>query len=772
MKKILIPLLIWWLLINNLAYAQVFNNTYLNDRAQKWQWFLPSVVEFDDNTNCDSNNCTEDYIRTYYASETTNKWNKWYVRKRTDWAFVNVWEKNLATTYNYPYKGYSDDWQTPQEYLWLTTNIDDMKYLHSNLQFVGRQFDWPKYIWNWIQTSMYWKPEKSFDNWLTPTESTVWKVYYKNWKWEKLLPDNLARKDETAEWKTLKFSLRAIRNTNQAQKNYWLFMRFNEPFNYVNKDTNNDSLQYTYKMDLWSFPWKEVSSNYWWAILLWSSQLFLHPWLYWTQKDLQRWYRPQVSFLLPFTNMKSKAWNWWSLWWKHSSILYNPSANPITVVNTSNHWSIAYNVDEQVQWWENTVKWDADYDKINWEHYTQWAYSFTFNPDSVKNQLLSPNSNYLMNPDWNVVKIDNRYAYFWDIWFCWDWKIQEEWWEQCDWSKDCNFACKKWPLACWDWKIQEEYWEECDYKIYEDQWLVWDENPCYSLSDEDKEAAMLYWEEFIDNLTKEVEGYDTVDFAPRDVCTYKVPTWKIDVKFSTSNPNQKQLDTELDYDWSNYNQYYVTYKSPNINPDLIIKINNNIWVLDNPFIWNHSTLIWDKLNKELNNDSKNVLFNWILFNKDAKINWYNIINKTDNQSELPQSLNNLTCTITAKITDANSKLTNVVLNISDKTTSVSPNQQYKLDVSWWNGNISTQNILWVQKKWIFNYTYPSAWTFNIIWNITRLSDWLQAKTPCKVSITHEWVCTTVVSEKPTLPPWTVEQQNKSMIESNTAIYSF
>lgn len=62
--------------------------------------------------------------------------------------------------------------------------------------------------------------------------------------------------------------------------------------------------------------------------------------------------------------------------------------------------------------------------------------------------------------------------------YCWDWRIDEDLWEQCDWWANCNKFCRIWNTLCWNWVVDIKNWEQCDYKIYEDQWLVNYYNPC------------------------------------------------------------------------------------------------------------------------------------------------------------------------------------------------------------------------------------------------------------------------------------------------------
>jgi len=220
------------------------------------------------------------------------------------------------------------------------------------------------------------------------------------------------------------------------------------------------------------------------------NQWFIQPW-----KNII--YKPEILVSNAFTYIKrDKQWNntsllsrmtntkWW--YWKYVSekkslltkndLIKTKYANVKTLIKVNSslrkqyyYWNI--NENNVNNYTESQLREEA----YNWKLYdVKWA-NLTWKNSKFKNNLIYEDN----SKPWKIYfKLDNRYWYILDnVWYCWDWIIQRQFWEECEiWQDNCNSNCKIEKNKCWDW-IREKN-EECDYKFYQNKWYYWDDNPC------------------------------------------------------------------------------------------------------------------------------------------------------------------------------------------------------------------------------------------------------------------------------------------------------
>ena len=607
---------VWWWYENEFRYWRQRDAFLLS--AEEEFWFLP-------NSSC--------------ATWNTKDWNiesqcdpniKYFTKYLWNW-HLNIWNsiKNQVPILR---KEMNGDW-----------TIKDNRIILEETEFVlwwERCFnDWHcisrfQDLSEWIRYSVYqvsdptsvWKIKDMLDaqkfttrpvrKWADDNLKLYWKSESEDWMSKYHLVDYWAKKEINVEWSQLKNVWKKYREAFVLwmrsvlhwdwQINFHLRWRFNNFWFLEENKTYND-----YSTSMWidwqafyianwtyTLNWKTMKWNWKSAVTAWRNHWLYFKSLpnYWNDtklEDLQRWFRPQLVWSLPF--IKVSVWSWPERLTFYTNF-YDPRTWQWQLNTHKNKWTIW-------SWWDMAYDWKFAEDRKrdeNWfsSKFTwQWYY-----PDVTKIWLSESewwitweNSLYRLWSwkfqdtvlTWMVYRIDDRYSYFVDIWFCWDWLLQEYAWETCDlwtwnwpWST-CSNVCQKQENLCWNWVVDTAAWEECDYKVFETMyvdklsplwlwwqtWLIysWKNNPCYSPDDKAEYEAI--W---------------------RKACQWKKPTWSI-----TLEPYDKLISDDNSQDIRNIVitdlPYYASINSCQwYNPKVVDKYWINFdklpYILTYPFV--------------------------------------------------------------------------------------------------------------------------------------------------------------------------------------------
>lgn len=382
-----------------------------------------------------------------------------------------------------------------------------------------------------------------------------------NWQWKYTLYDVTNPKNPiNIEWKNIfnkwdkKYrpvfilSMRAVLMWNTWQLNFitrwkfsWMWKKFETNTNQYSdwidaKAFYISNFQYTDKN-----TWNKVSWEWKSAVLVWRDA-----WLYFDNKirdwakleDLQRWYRPQLVWTVPLLKINVwKSWNnttyYTSLYWPFEWKSYWLQTNHSKWIVYSD-WQTVHDLrlsrenitkcDEQ--WLCETYDWEKwYYPKADLIWKSKWDWWITWNNQLYRLWAWNNYKWWLTDLTWKMYSYDHRYSYYINAWFCWDWMLQDEMWEQCDlwvwnwewWS--CSLSCKNQESTCWNWKLEEKT-EECDWKMFE-----------WKPADMSILPLWLKWQTWLTYTWKNNPCYKPWDEIPkwRKACQWKKPYWKIEL---------------------------------------------------------------------------------------------------------------------------------------------------------------------------------------------------------------------------------------------------
>lgn len=462
----------------------------------------------------------------------------WWVRcTAEDWLNLTEWMR-------YPVYQVSDPTNTGKISEMLNaqkfTTRPVRKWADDNLKLYWKS-ESPDWKWNYHMVDYWatknWQPIEINKEW-TQTKNIWWS------NWSKYRPAFALSMRSVLHWDwQINFHLRWKFN------NYWYL----EEHPITNTDYSTSTwidwqafyiANWTYKLNWTTMKWNWKS-----AVTAWRNHWLYFRSLpnYWASTnldDLQRWFRPQLVWALPF--IKVHVWVWTENFTFYTNF-YDPRTWNWQLNTHKNKWKVW-------DWWEMVYDWKFAEDRKrdeNWfssKFQWQWYYADASKIWLSWNEwwITWENSLYRLWSwkfqdtvlSWMIYRIDDRYSYFLDVWFCWDWFLQDYAWEKCDlwiwnweWST-CSNTCQIQANLCWNWVIDTAAWEECDYKIFETMyvdkvsplwlwwqtWLIysWKNNPCYSPDDKAEYEAI--W---------------------RKACQWKKPQWNI-----TLQPYDKPLDKE------------------------------------------------------------------------------------------------------------------------------------------------------------------------------------------------------------------------------------
>ena len=411
------------------------------------------------------------------------------------------------------------------------------KWADDNLKLYWKS-ESPDWKWNYHMVDYWakknWQPIEINKEW-TQTKSIWWS------NWSKYRPAFVLWMRSVLHWDwQINFHLRWKFN------NFW-YIEENKTYNDYSTSTWIDWQAFYIAWWTYKLNWTTMKWNWKSAVTAWRNHWLYFRSLpnYWASTnldDLQRWFRPQLVWSLPM--IKVHVWTWTENFTFYTNF-YDPRTWNWQLNTHKNKWKVW-------DWWEMVYDWKFAEDRKrdeNWyssQFKWQWYYADASRIWLRENEWWITWKNTLYRLwswkfqdtvlTWMIYRIDDRYSYFLDVWFCWDWFLQDYAWEKCDlwiwnweWST-CSNTCKKQENLCWNWIIDTAAWEECDYKIFETMyvdklsplwlwwqtWLIysWKNNPCYSPDDKAEYEAI--W---------------------RKACQWKKPTWSI-----TLQPYDKALE--------------------------------------------------------------------------------------------------------------------------------------------------------------------------------------------------------------------------------------